>query len=248
LNDKAIFETLKFLIQRGVNDIKDKILKKDIFFQIGGKYNVDYYIDEFFCRIYKLAKTNQEVFQIAENDEKIKILNYFDRFVHESMKELQKMVIEDLFEKGYLYEHFSSVFGKNIKTFDYYAVAEKILCDYQNMLAYIAHCDHSFKKKSVSSYYYPPVFIDSYNCKIISGIEFRLLNEYKNHSVFIEAFDNEGRKVIFKREEHYFIQSDFLYCTSDILRAMNIEEIDLISQRFGFIKRIKVYEYLQSGA
>jgi hypothetical protein len=107
------------------------------------------------------------------------------------------------------------------------------------MLVYVSNFEFSFDKSLLSTYYYPPIYIDNYNCRIISGIEINLI-AWINDLEVIEALDNKGQKVAFEKDVHYFINDVYkLYCTSNVLKEINIKTINLKS-KYGNIKRFEV--------
>jgi hypothetical protein len=125
-------------------------------------------------------------------------------------------------------------------------VMESRICDFYNLLVYVSGLRYSLSKSNLSTHYFPPIFIDNYDLKIVSGLEIKLKDENKDYLRYIEAFDDKGNKVNIRERDHYYIIQDrILFFTAEILKQLNIQEVK-ISTKKKSIKVFKVEEFLRN--
>lgn len=238
-NKKFAVIDFKSLIKKCLNNLKDDILNNHIILPIGGNYDIVFYINELCVRAYESISTNQKGYSVDKPEVNDYVFSIIKKSFYNSIRELQESIMKDISKFEHVQQHFSELLGKKLETCDDNVIVEKIICDYHSMLVYVSNFGFSFDKSLLSTYYYPPIYIDNYNCRIISGIEINLI-AWINDLEVIEALDNKGQKVAFEKDVHYFINDVYkLYCTSNVLKEINIKTINLKS-KYGNIKRFEV--------
>ncbi|EOB14955.1 hypothetical protein NBO_11g0027 [Nosema bombycis CQ1] len=167
------------------------------------------------------------------------LIDFFD--IH--FLELQEKALNDLCESKLFFCHLLKYVEKNIKTSEDFINIENLICDYHNILVYIVNSDSTFKNRFENFYFSKPIFIDENNYKIIDGIE--IYFEHKPNLKCVKGYYGENDFIILEKDVHYFI-SEFnnLYCPSDILRKLNLKEIELVSFNVKIMVRFNVYDYI----
>jgi hypothetical protein len=235
---------LRSLFNICCDHLKDEMLKNNIFFPIGNKYDIDYYLKELYKQIFKSINCRQEYYDVnnPENNSSMLrgLINLFDCF----LDKLQATAVRDLCESEYIQKYFSGLLGREVKTLEDYINVEKIVCDYHNMFLYIDNLAFRIKGQCVLFPYFQPIFNDTYNYRIIDGIEITV--RFPAEFEIFKAFDVEGNSILMERNTDYFLDKiGRIYCTSEVLKKKNIYEIEIISSVYKFSKRFKIDEYLE---
>jgi hypothetical protein len=213
---------LKFLFNGCCDHLKNYMLENNLMYLIRGKFNVDYFLNEFYnCFKESIRSTKRSIGVILISSKNVNItlkvlIDFFDVY----LLELQEKALNDLCESKLFFSHLLKYVEKNIKTFEDYINIENRICDYHNTLVYIVNSDSTFKNRFENFYFSKPIFIDENNYKIIDGIE--IYFEHKPNFKCVKGHYSEEDFVILEKDVYYFI-SDFdnLYCPSDILRKLN---------------------------
>jgi hypothetical protein len=239
-------DALKLLSNQYIDHLKNEMLHNRILFLISSQYNTKFYLNKVHEIIFKLNGSRQQIVDVTNPD--------YDRFISGNaiklfdieLKKLQTDAFIKFSESEYIEKHFTTVLNKNVKTLDDWIIVEKMICDYHNMLVYLANLYRMKKDSKYSSYEYytiSPISFVNYNCRIIDGIEIKFINSAKFGE--IKAFDKDEKEVKFLEGFHYFINSlNRFCCPSEVLKRMKINKILFSSKDYKFMKAVEVGDYL----
>jgi hypothetical protein len=222
------------------------MLQKNLLLLIGGKYNIDFYLEEIFQMILKSISQNQKKYNATnlkiEDSGVCDSIFYFNNY----LLQLQVSVIKDLCDSEYVHKYFSKLLGKKIETLEDYTIIESIMCDYHNVLAYTVTLYHRLAYPLFKSLpYFKPYSknqFDNYNLRIKTGIEIKF--EYTTEFEEIVGFDELGNLKVLEKDGDYFIDGyNSLNLINEVLKMENIIEIEITSSE-NTKRRFYVKDYL----
>ncbi|EOB14403.1 hypothetical protein NBO_28g0042 [Nosema bombycis CQ1] len=249
LDKNSAQKTFKLLVKKCFDDLKSKMLKKEIFFHIGGKYNVNYYFKELYNQAGKAVKEFQEKYEIADLKYKDVIFQKICESFHENLFNLQANIIDDLFKTDFIEEQVSKIFGIDVKFPDDISNVENIIFDCLNMLTYLSDFYCISGDSIYNTFNYPLIFNTEHKCKIVSCLKIQFDTQFSNDFVKIEAFNEKGGKVEFNRNVHYALKFNSnweIYCTLEVLNKLNIKKIKIAIKRKKLCKTIELNKYLSN--
>jgi hypothetical protein len=242
-NESIIF--LKFLYKKHCDYFIKEMLKNNIFFPIGDKFNIEFYLLSIFEYILKSIKSRHRIFEASNSEKKKSILNKMLIIFDSYLERLGVTATKELCESAYVHNHFSGLLKKKIETLEDYVAIEKMVCDYHNMFVYITNLTRKVLNPFLKLLkYVSPIFIDNYHQKIVDAIEII----FRNDADFIEicGLDCESNKVILEKDTDYYLNNyGKFFCTIDNLKKKNIVESEIVSVVRKFGKKFKVVKYLK---
>jgi hypothetical protein len=250
LNKKLAQKTFKLLVRKCFDDLKSKMLKKEIFFLIGGKYDVNYYFKELYKQAREAVEKFQEKYEIADLKYKDVIFQKICESFHENLFKLQANIIDDLFKTNFIKKQVSKIFGIDVKFSDDISNIENIVFDCLNMLTYLSDFYCISGDSMYNTFNYPLIFNTEHKCKIVSCLKIQFDTQFSNDFLKIEAFDEKGEKVEFKRNVHYSLKFNSnweIYCTLEVLTRLNIKKIKIVTLHKKLCETIEISIYNNKG-
>jgi hypothetical protein len=247
LNKKSTQKTYKLLVRKCFDDLKSKMLKKEIFFHVGGNYDVNYYFKELYKQAREAVKKFQEKYEIADLKDKNVIFQKICESFHENLLKLQKNVIDDLFKTDFIEEQVLKILGLDGKFSDDISNIEDIVFDCINMLTYLSDFYCISGDSIYNTFNYPLIFNTEHKCKIVSCLKIQFDTQFSNDFVKIEAFNEKGGKVEFNRNVHYALKFNSnweIYCTLEVLKKLNIKKIKIATLHKKLCKTFEINKYL----
>jgi hypothetical protein len=223
--------------------VKNQMIKNVVFSPLYGDHHINYYFEKIYSIIYEVVLSYEEKYFNTNFDHEL-VVEQMLKELDDNLKKFQGDLAEELCNSEYFKKCFSELFRRDISTLDDYIEVEKIVCDYNKMFAFISNVARRIEDQSCDLLsYYRPNPEKNLDSKIVSGIEIVFNNQIKFKE--IKAFDDEGKKISMMKNGKFPIDRiETLYFTTDVIKKLNIKELEISFPDDRPSKKIKVNDFL----
>lgn len=239
-NEDGKYQFIENLFEDCCYDLINQLLSENIILPIKGKYDVKFYLDQFYNFI---KEAIDDLLNDLDNnyysfDVPYILWDYTWKVRKQTIK-MYESIISNAWETLKVCEYFSDLIGRKITTVYDFIEVDKIICDFINMM----RCVKENEKYEVSPI--NPMITDNFKIQFINGIEIVFENSFEPGE--IKAYNSEREDIkIIKNVDYFENKRNNGFCLPyEKILEKNIYEIEVISKSGDLNQSFKVKDNLK---
>ncbi|EOB12950.1 hypothetical protein NBO_300g0002 [Nosema bombycis CQ1] len=161
---------IEFIFKEFCIEIIKQLTSNNIPLPIKANLTIEYYFDQFFSLI---KKTIESLIKDLDSVSCCRVQDVFGKYLSDFKQDIQqidKLIFDDIWKSIDVLEYFSVLLGKDVFNIEDYIEAERVICDFHNMMRCCFEMQF-YSNNSCTLSLVEPMLNDDFDCRIIRALE-----------------------------------------------------------------------------